>query len=167
MIVGVPAETHVLETRVALTPSAVASLLKSGHTVVIEKGAGVRAGFTDEAYSDAGARVVVDRAAVFQEARLIAQVRTFGANSEAGAGDLDLVRDAHILVGHAEPMTDKAVTERFAGSGATCYALELIPRITRAQSMDVLSSQANIAGYRAVIEAAMKAHPSTAPNVRT
>ena len=140
MLVGVPAETRPNESRVALTPAASALLIKSGHSVVVEKGAGIAAGFPDEAYVASGVAMAASRAAVFEQAEIVAQVRTFGANPDAGASDLDLYTAGHMIVGMSEPMTDQATTTRLAEAGATQFALELIPRITRAQSMDVLSS---------------------------
>jgi NAD(P) transhydrogenase subunit alpha len=154
MKVGVPIETFVGERRVALTPSEIAPLTKAGAEVVIEPGAGSSAGFPDSSYLDKGARMARDRNEVFALADVIAQVRTVGANAEAGLADFPRLRVGQVLVGLMEPLSAKGPVQALAERGVTAFALELIPRITRAQSMDVLSSQATIAGYKAVIIAA-------------
>ncbi len=156
MILGIPHERFPGERRVAVAPAAFAALKKLNLDVIIESGAGASAGFTDEHYTEAGAEIVRDRAEIFRRADIIAQVRTFGADSEHGRADLSHVKPEQIIVGLMEPMTDKAVIEELAETGVTGFALELVPRITRAQAMDVLSSQANIGGYMAVIIAAEK-----------
>ena len=156
MIVGVIKETLPGENRVALVPTGVTQLGRHGSTVVIEAGAGLNAGFTDAAYESAGAKILPDRHAVFNEAGLLCQVRTLGANPEHGLVDLDDLRSnkGMTVIGMSEPMTLQEPIDQLAGTGATVFALELIPRITRAQSMDVLSSQATVAGYKAVLLAA-------------
>jgi len=150
MIVAVPKESFPGERRVALIPPAVASLAKVGLEVVVESGAGLEAGFTDEAYTKAGARVVADRAEVFA-AEVLLQVRTAGANPEAGRAELEQLRPGQVLIGTADPLGSPQAAQDVAERGATLFALEMLPRITRAQVMDVLSSQATIAGYRAVL----------------
>jgi H+-translocating NAD(P) transhydrogenase subunit alpha len=153
LIIGVPAETFPGERRVAMTPRGMEALVKSGVELVIESGAGVAAGFPDSEFQQKGARMTADRAEVFS-ASVILQVRTLGASPDAGRADLRLLRSGQALIGMGEPFSAGAEYAELAGRGVTSFALELIPRITRAQSMDVLSSMATIAGYKAVILAA-------------
>jgi H+-translocating NAD(P) transhydrogenase subunit alpha len=148
--VGVPRETFPAERRVALIPRHCEVLRKSGIEVIVEQSAGADAGFTDEAYRARGARLA-GRAEVFEEAEVIAQVRCLGANPEAGTADLSLLRSGQGVVGFGEPLTALKECSDLAETGASFFALELMPRITRAQSMDALSSMATIAGYRAVL----------------
>ena len=154
MIIGVPKETYPAERRVALVPASVPPLTKAGSRVQIEQGAGLAAGFTDEAYRAAGAEIVADRRALFQSADVILQVRGFGANPAAGAADLEFINGASVIVAPSDPLGNPSAVAQVASRGATLFAMELIPRITRAQSMDVLSSMATIAGYKAVLLAA-------------
>jgi NAD(P) transhydrogenase subunit alpha len=151
MIVGVPTETFPGERRVALTPAVLSPLSKTGIEVLVQKGAGLEAGYLDRDFTDKGATVADTRAEVFQKADAIAQVRAYGANPDAGASDLELVRDGQVIVGTCEPLTSHEQTRALADKGVTLLSLELMPRITRAQSMDVLSSMATIAGYKAVL----------------
>jgi len=155
MIIGVPSETKVGEARVALVPEDVAKLTKAGHTVKVQSGAGAAAGHPDAQYEDAGATVVADRADAF-DAQVVAQVRCFGANEESGGDDLQHLNNSTVLVGHCEPLIAHEQTNATADTGVTLLAMELVPRITRAQALDALSSQANLAGYKAVIIAAEK-----------
>ena len=154
MKVAVVHETDPLERRVALIPAAIASLTKVGWEVVVETGAGESAGFSDADYQNKGAQIVDDRPAAFQAADVIVQVRALGANLEAGRGDLELFRAGQIVIGSCDPLGNPQAVQELADRGVTLFALELIPRITRAQSMDVLSSMATIAGYKAVLKAA-------------
>jgi NAD(P) transhydrogenase subunit alpha len=154
VLVGLPRETFPGERRVALTPRACESLKKSGIEVVAESSAGIEAGFTDDDYARRGV-TIASRAEVFQRADVIAQARTLGANPVAGQGDLALLRPGQLLIGFGEPLTAVAECAKVAATGATLFALELVPRITRAQSMDVLSSMASVAGYEAVLLAAL------------
>lgn len=151
MIVGVPKETFPGERRVALNPPCTGSLVKKGIEVLIEKGAGERAGFADTAYEERGARIVSDRAAVFSQADIIAQVRGVGANPVEGAKDLELLQEKHTLIAMLDPLAATVEMEKLAATKAKIFAMELIPRITRAQSMDVLSSMASVAGYMSVL----------------
>lgn len=155
MIVAVPKETFPGERRVALVPAVLPQLAKAGFDVLVEAGAGLAAGFRDKDYEGKGATVIADRAELFSKADVVLQVRTPGANPAAGAEDAKLMRPGQIVVGHADPLGDPALTKAVAEAGATLFALELIPRITRAQSMDVLSSMATLAGYQAVLLAAV------------
>ena len=145
MLIGVPRETAAGETRVAATPETAKKLKAQGHVVRVESGAGVAASATDEAYTAVGAEIV-DRAAAFA-CELVLKVRS------PDAAELALMKSGTNLVGMLNPF-DRAGLDALAAAGLTSFALEAAPRTTRAQSMDVLSSQANIAGYRAVIDAA-------------
>ncbi|MBZ0251987.1 MAG: NAD(P) transhydrogenase subunit alpha [Candidatus Methylomirabilis sp.] len=165
MIVGVPKETLPGERRVALSPMAAQLLAKKKIEVLVERGAGASAGFTDKDYESHGARLG-DRAEVFAKADVVFQVRCLGANKEAGRADLDLMRKDQLVLGHMEPLTEASSIAELAGRGVTGLALELVPRTTRAQSMDVLSSQANLAGYKAVLLAAVEA-PKIFPMLMT
>jgi NAD(P) transhydrogenase subunit alpha len=124
-------------------------LRKKGIEVTVESGAGEAAGFPDALYQEAGA-TVGSRADVFA-ADVIFQVRGLGTNPEAGRVDLDHLREGQLLIGTLDPLTAHSEAEQLARRGVSAFALELVPRITRAQSMDILSSQANLAGYRAVL----------------
>ncbi|MER3398336.1 MAG: NAD(P)(+) transhydrogenase (Re/Si-specific) subunit alpha [Chloroflexota bacterium] len=154
MLVGVVRETFPGERRVALTPMVVTELRRSGFGVVIEAGAGLGAGFPDRLYAEAGAEVVLDREEVFGRADIIAQVRGYGANPEAGRRDLGYLRPGQVLVGFFEPIANPEAAVELASRGVTVFALELLPRISRAQSMDALSSQATVVGYKGVLLAA-------------
>jgi len=153
MIVGVPRETFPGERRVALIPSVIPALIKSGAEVLVEVGAGTEAGFPDADYSAKGARSV-SRAEVFSRADVVLMVRAPGANPAHGAADTARLRQGQVVVGFAEPLTAHQATDEVATRGASLFSMELIPRITRAQSMDALSSMASIAGYKAVLLAA-------------
>jgi len=149
--VGVPRETFPGERRVALTPSVVAVYQKAGLSAVVEAGAGEEAGYPDAAFKEAGAEIATSREAVFRGAEAILQVRTIGANPEAGRADLSLLKPEHIVVGLSNSLAAPDALKELVAHGSTVFAMELIPRITRAQSMDALSSQASIAGYKAVL----------------
>ncbi len=156
MKIGVPKETFPGESRVALVPDIAGQLAKRGHEIFVEKGAGVPAGFPDDLYTAKKATLLDNRADVFKQADMILQVRMLGANPEAGKADLPLMRKDQILIGTAEPLSDPVPAKKLAEAGVTSFALELVPRITRAQSMDILSSMATVAGYKAVLWAAEK-----------
>ena len=136
------------ETRVALTPETVGKLVALGASVRIEAGAGTVAAFRDVDYGAAGAKVSRNLAEVLSSADILLKVRA------PSAEEIELLKPGAIVVGLLDPLTDRGPIEALAAKGATAFAMELIPRITRAQAMDALSSQANLAGYRAVIEAA-------------
>jgi H+-translocating NAD(P) transhydrogenase subunit alpha len=147
MQIGVPAETQQGEARVAATPETVKKLSAGGHTLLVESGAGLRAKYPDSEYAAAGATLVPTAAELHARADMVLRVRA------PMPADIGLMRQGQVLVG----MLNRFDTERLgqlARQGVTAFALEAAPRITRAQSMDVLSSQANIAGYKAVIVAA-------------
>ena len=154
MIVGTVKETFPGERRVALTPYVMPVLKKLGCEVLVESGAGESAGYPDAAYTEKGAKIASSRAEVFKTADVVAQVRGYGANPEQGKEDMGLLRKGQILIASFEPLTALDQVKEVAGTGATLFALELVPRITRAQSMDVLSSMATIAGYKAALLAA-------------
>jgi NAD(P) transhydrogenase subunit alpha len=154
--IAVPRETFAGELRVALLPPNVATLVKLGHEVAIESGAGVAAGVGDDEYRGAGAAVGPDRRELIGGADVVLQVRGLGTNPEAGRADLDLFRSGQILIGQQDPLWLPELIREQAELGLTVLALETIPRISRAQSMDVLSSMATIAGYKAVLLAAMR-----------
>ena len=146
MRVGVPKETWPGETRVSLIPSAIPALVKSGLEVVVEQGAGTAAGFPDAAYRDQGASIGA-RADVFATADILLQVRSVPPETA-------LLRRGQIVIGFADPLGSPADVRGIAQTGAMAFSMELMPRITRAQSMDALSSMATISGYRGVVLAA-------------
>lgn len=152
MKVGVPKETFPGERRVAIVPGVIPNLTKLGIDVVVEAGAGSEAGFPDAAYV-AQKATTGTRADVFQ-CDIVAQVRTPGTNPAGGRGDVDLMRQDQVVIGFADPLTASSAAEAVAARGARLLAMELVPRITRAQSMDALSSMATIGGYKAVLVAA-------------
>ncbi|MDE0965582.1 MAG: Re/Si-specific NAD(P)(+) transhydrogenase subunit alpha [Candidatus Latescibacteria bacterium] len=154
MIIGIPRETFAGEDRVALVPDAVSGLVALNSEIIVEPGAGTAAGFADTDYTERGAQIVADRDEVYARADVVLQVRTFGANPEAGRADLALTRSGQVIIGASDPLTAGPQLRELATTGATLFAMELIPRITRAQSMDILSSMATIAGYKAVLIAA-------------
>jgi len=160
--VGVPAETLEGERRVALTPAVVPALAKLGASVVVESGAGLASGFPDEAYVEKGARIGT-RDEVFA-APVVVCVRVLGM--DPASPDLAALHAGQVIVGMAAPFADPRVAAAIAGKGATLHSLEMVPRTTRAQSMDVLSSQANISGFKAVIMAA-SALPKVFPLMTT
>jgi NAD(P) transhydrogenase subunit alpha len=166
MIAGIVKETFPEERRVALTPHVLPQLSKAGVEVVLESGAGDAAGFPDATFTEKGAKVLGSRAEVFQTADVILQVRGYGANPERGAEDLPLLRQGQALIAAFEPLTAADEVRAVADKGVTLFALELVPRITRAQSMDILSSMATIAGYKAVLLAA-NALPKMFPMMMT
>jgi len=154
LTIGVPAETFQGEHRVAMTPRAMEALAKSNVEFLIEPGAGVAAGFLDSDYKQKGTRVAANRPEVFASSDTVLQVRSAGANPEAGRADLSLLRSRQVLIGFGEPLSPGTAYAELATRGVSSVAMELMPRITRAQSMDALSSMATIAGYKAVIMAA-------------
>ncbi len=156
MVIGIPKETFPNEQRVALIPDVVPALIKLGCEVIVESGAGTAAGFLDEAYEKKQAKVVSNRADLFAQADIIAQVRTLGSNPDAGKSDLELMKTGQIIIGFAEPLSAFDEIKAQADKGVTLLSMELMPRITRAQSMDVLSSMATVAGYQAVLMAATR-----------
>ncbi len=153
MIVGVPVETYPAERRVALVPSVAADLAKAALEVLVQQGAGEKAGFPDDAYQKVEARLASDREQLFSSADIILQVNPLNAHPGDG-DDLELLREGQIVLGLLNPFGAPETTQKLAQRGVTAFALELLPRISRAQSMDALTSMATIAGYKAVLVAA-------------
>jgi NAD(P) transhydrogenase subunit alpha len=166
VIIGVPKESYPGDRRVALVPAVLPVLIKAGFEVHIQSGAGIEAGYTDSLYSDKGAKIVPDRAAVFAAADIVAQVLCYGANDITGKQDVPLYRRDQILVGFLRPFGEQQVVQEVASAGVTAFSVELMPRTTRAQSMDALSSMATVAGYKAVLIAA-DSHPRIFPMLTT
>ena len=156
MIVGVPGESFPDERRVALVPLVVPNLTKAGFEVVIEAGAGSSAGYPDGEYAAKGAKIVTSRADVFRAADIVVQVLCYGSNDKTGKADVPLYRKGQVLIGFLRPLGSIETIREIASSGVTALSVELMPRSTRAQSMDALSSMATICGYKAVVLAADK-----------
>jgi len=156
MIVGVPREIYPGERRVALVPGVVPSLAKAGLEVVVEADAGVEAGYSDAEYEAKGAKILPSRAEVFGSADIIVQVLCHGSNDRTGRADLPLFKRGQALIGFLRPLGDVGTLEEIAATGVTSFSVELMPRITRAQNMDALSSMGTICGYKAVLIAADK-----------
>jgi H+-translocating NAD(P) transhydrogenase subunit alpha len=166
VIIGVPKEIYPGERRVALVPLVVPMLAKAGFEVHVQSGAGVDAGYPDSLYAEKGAKVVAERASVFGAADIITQLLCYGSNDINGRQDVPLYRRNQILVGFLRPFGSKEVVEEIAQAGVTSFSVELMPRSTRAQSMDALSSMGTICGYKAVLMAA-DCHPRIFPMMTT
>lgn len=154
MIIGVPKETYPGEKRVALIPAIIPSLQKGGMDVHIESGAGVESGYPDAAYTDKGGTIVASRQQLFERAQIIVQVRMLGANPDQGQTDLPLMPKDQVIVGVAEALSNPQALRELNTRNVRAFAMELMPRITRAQTMDVLSSMGTVSGYKAVLMAA-------------
>jgi NAD(P) transhydrogenase subunit alpha len=154
MMVGVPRESFPGERRVALVPAAVTGLIKAGLEVLVESDAGLEAGYTNSEYESKGAKIAASRADVFARADIITQVLCYGANDRTGAADLPLLRRGQFLIGFMRPMGTLETVQAIASTGVASFAVELMPRTTRAQSMDALSSMATASGYKSVLIAA-------------
>ena len=154
MIVGVAKESYPGERRVALVPSAVPMLARAGVEVLVQAGAGEEAGYPDSAYVEKGAKIVSDRTAVFAGADILVQVLCYGSNDVTGKDDLPLFRRGQWVIGFLRPFGSAEIVQQIAAAGVTSFAVELMPRTTRAQSMDALSSMGTICGYKAVLLAA-------------
>ncbi|MBN1590986.1 MAG: Re/Si-specific NAD(P)(+) transhydrogenase subunit alpha [Pirellulales bacterium] len=165
MIVAVGKETYPGERRVALVPSGVSPLVKVGFKVLVETGAGTAAGFPDEQYVQKGAKIAASRDEILA-ADVLLQVRAAGANASRAADDVGRLRSGALVIATCDPLGEPKSAEPYAAAGVTLLALELLPRITRAQSMDILSSMATVAGYRAVLVAA-EALPKMFPMMMT
>jgi len=152
--IGIPKEIHAGEARVAATPDTARKLQKLGFEVLIETGAGANADFSDDSYRQADCRIVAGANALWSEADIILKVRAPELNSATGEHEADSLSAGKTLVSFISPAQNRELVEKLAASKATVLAMDAIPRISRAQKMDALSSMANIAGYRAVIEAA-------------
>ena len=154
MIVGIPKESFPGERRVALAPAVIPSLLKVGFEVVVEAGAGAAAGYPDAEYAAKGGKILPQRAEVFKAADAVLQVLCYGSNDVTGKADLPLLQPGQVLIGFLRPMGSVETVQEIAATGVASFSIELMPRTTRAQSMDALSSMATICGYKAVLLAA-------------
>ena len=154
MRIAVPLEARDGETRVALTPGALKLLLKDGHSVLVQSGAGQRARFPDADYLVAGAEVTRDVQALYAEADAVFRVTPPGIEPQTGRNEAELMREGAICVGLLAPLANLDAMETIARRHVTAYALEYLPRVSRAQSMDALTSMATVAGYKAVVLAA-------------
>src|SRR5437016_1394345 len=154
MLVGVPRESFPGERRVALVPATIPHLTKAGLEVVVEAGAGISAGYPDADYTAKGAKIVSDRADLFRAADIVVQILCYGSNDRTGKADVPLFRSGQVLIGFLRPLGSIETIQEIAAKGVTSFSVELMPRTTRAQSMDVLSSMATICGYKAVVLAA-------------
>jgi NAD(P) transhydrogenase subunit alpha len=154
MILGVPKEIYPGERRVSIVPAVIPNLKKAGLDVAVESGAGMLAGYPDAEYVSKGARLVEQRAELFREADIIVQFLVHGANDKNGSQDLPLMKQGQIVLGFLRPLGAIKTVQEIAERGVTSFSVELMPRTTRAQSMDALSSMATICGYKAVVLAA-------------
>src|SRR5579871_3037110 len=154
VIIGVPKEIYPGERRVALVPMVIPNLAKAGFEVAIEEGAGIEAGYPDGLYVEKGAKLFPDRATLFANADIVVQVLCYGSNDITGKADLPLMRRGQTLIGFLRPFGSVEVIQQIAAAGVTSFSVELMPRTTRAQSMDALSSMGTICGYKAVLLAA-------------
>lgn len=153
MLIGVPREIASGERRVALVPEVVSLLSKAGHRVVVERAAGLRAGFTDEAYRTVGCDLADWAGEIYSTAQMILKVQRPGRD-EAGEAELDQMKEGSVLIGLLQPSGDPALFQQLAERQIIACSMELVPRTTRAQMMDALSSQSTVAGYKAVLLAA-------------
>ena len=151
MKIGVAKETLSGEKRVALVPAVIANLVKKGHEVLVEAAAGVSSGYPDSEYKERGAQIVSSAADVYAQADVIMQVQGLGANPQQGKEALSLMRSGQIIIAMLDPLWRPDCMDELAKTGVTSFAMELMPRITRAQSMDVLSSMSTITGYKGVL----------------
>ena len=155
IIVGVPKETFPEERRVAMVPEIAGGLKKLGIEVIVEKDAGLAAGIPDRQFEEKGARIIASRDELFSTANVILQVQTYGVNIEAGGEDVGRMSSGQVVIGMVDPLSNPEQSAKIAEQGVSLFSLELIPRITRAQNMDVLSSMATVAGYKAVLLASV------------
>ena len=166
MIIAVTRELVAGEKRVSLCPDNVQSLIEAGAELWVEQSAGVQAGFSDDNYQSVGAKIISDRDKIFASADIIVQVQSFGSNTENAEQDLKRLKSKQIVIGMMDPLAQPQAASQVAKTGATAIALEMVPRISRAQSMDVLSSMATLAGYRSVLLGA-EAAPRILPMLMT
>lgn len=166
MIIAVTRELVTGEKRVSLCPDNVQLLIKAGAELWVEQSAGTQAGFSDEEYQTAGAKIISNRDELFAGAEIILQVQSFGSNTENAQQDLERLKPGQLVVGMMDPLAEPQAAQQVAETGATAIALEMVPRISRAQSMDVLSSMATLAGYRSVLLGA-EAAPRILPMLMT
>ena len=154
MKVGVPVESYPNENRVAVVPSVVHLLTEAGLEVIMQQGAGEKAGFPDSEFEKQGVAVLPDRAQLFSSADILLQVHGLNVDSENGSDDLKLLHSGQVMVGQFNPLGAPENAKQIADAGVTDFSLELLPRISRSQPMDVLSSMATVAGYKAALLAA-------------
>jgi NAD(P) transhydrogenase subunit alpha len=166
VIIGITRELVAGENRVSLCPDNVQSLVDKGLELWVEQNAGAQAGFSDDDYTSVGAKVVSDRDELFAKSDVILQVQSFGSNTENADDDLKRLKAKQLVIGMMDPLAQPQAAQQVAGTGATAIALEMVPRISRAQSMDVLSSMATLAGYRSVLLGA-EAAPRILPMLMT
>lgn len=157
MIIGIPSEIKTGEQRVAMSPANVQSLTDKSVKVLLQANAGRAAGYPDAEYTAAGATITANRKEIFASADVILQVQSFGSNNENSDADLASLRKGQLVIGMMDPLASPQAAQAVAEKGASAIALELVPRISRAQSMDVLSSMATLAGYKAVLMGASAA----------
>lgn len=151
MIIGVPLELKPGENRVAFAPGNVSAWTKKGVKVLIQASAGQAAGYLDSDYEQAGAQIIATREEIFAQSDIVLQVQSFGSNKENSDSDLALLREGQVIAGMMDPLASPDVASTLAERKVTAFAMEMVPRISRAQSMDVLSSMATLAGYKAVL----------------
>jgi NAD(P) transhydrogenase subunit alpha len=166
VIIGVPKEIYPGDRRVAIVPAVLPTLIKAGFEVHIQPGAGSEAGYPDSQYVDKGGKIAADRAAVFTAADIVVQILCYGSNDINGKQDVPFYRRDQILVGFLRPFGTRDVVQEVANAGVTAFSIELMPRTTRAQSMDALSSMGTACGYKAVLLAA-DTHPRIFPMLTT
>jgi len=154
MLIGVPREIASGERRVALVPEVVSQLTRAGHRVVVERDAGLRAGFIDDAYRAVGCAVVDTASEIYSTAQMILKVQRPGRDESSGEAELDMLTEGTVLIGLLQPSGDPALFQQLAERKIVACSMELVPRTTRAQMMDALSSQSTVAGYKAVLLAA-------------
>jgi H+-translocating NAD(P) transhydrogenase subunit alpha len=154
MIVGIPRETFPGERRVALVPGSIPTLAKGGLEVMVEAGAGAQAGYPDAEYASKGAQIIPERSDLFAAADVVVQVLSYGSNDSTGQADVPLFHSGQVVIGFLRPLGALGPMQEIAAKGVTSFAVELVPRSTRAQSMDALSSMGTICGYKAVLIAA-------------
>ena len=153
MIIAVPKETVSGETRVALVPETVQKLIQLGYTIKVETGAGSQAGFGDEAFKNDGAEIVADASALFAEADIVLKVQIPGQHP-SGKHELEMLKKGALIISFFYPLYNYELATKAAGLGVNVMAMDAVPRITKAQRMDALSSQTNLAGYKSVLLAA-------------
>jgi NAD(P) transhydrogenase subunit alpha len=154
MKIGIPKEIHLGEKRVATTPEAAEQIIKLGFSVLIEKGAGLGANISDEAYKEAGVEIVDNAKTLWDQADIVMKVRAPEQHPELALNEIDLLPEGGRLISFIWPAQNEELMQQLAAKNATVLAMDSVPRMSRAQKLDALSSMANIAGYRAVIEAA-------------
>lgn len=154
LTIGIPKEIDPLEKRVAATPASVVRLRKLGFDVVVQAGAGVAAGFDDPEYAEVGATFAATADELYERANIITKVRPPSVDASTGKHEAELMRKGQTLISFLWPAQNKELVDKLGARGATVLAMDAVPRITRAQKLDALSAMANVAGYRAVIEAA-------------